>query len=366
MRHRKQRCTNCGYDVLPHEESADHCPVCSHRDWLSYCEERRVTFTTSHCPWCSYTFLDREYRDAPSLAQALVSAWTSALEVIRKNPPHYWVRHVLNVPAQAEILQQITTDPSLNDELSLSLTVAVLDPTLPLMLHGKECNRATLLQNADLALELVSSPFPRYCMAAEVHPWLVQLENDWHATDETLQRCLPAMVSRPPLASALAWVLGGRTKANMEEALVAGIMTVSLRADEFFSSTSNRAVLHRDCLAKFPYPPRLAASPNVERIGAQVTSVPHRPKVVSELRIASPRIADPPTQVPTATAFPTIIDRATMLRDSLPELPTRAHKSEFRAFARNHITERKLFIFRYACVLFRIARQFAPFSIMLP
>lgn len=364
MRHRKQRCTNCGYDVLTHEEPAEICPVCSHHDWLSYCEKRRETFTVPHCPWCSYTFLDREYRDAPSLAQALVFAWTTALAAIRKNPPHYWVRHVLNVPAQADILQQIATDPSLNDELSLSLTVAVLDPTLPLMLHGKECNRATLLQNAALALELVSSSVPRYCMAAEVHPWLVQLENDWHATDETLQRCLPAMVSRPAPTSVLALVLGDRTKANMEEALIAGIMTVSLRADEFFSSTSNRAIHHRDCLAKFSFPPRHVAPPTVEHIWTRVSSVPHRPKMVRGLLVDSVRIVDPAAHAPIGTAFPPIVHQPTMLRDSLPDLPIGTHKSKFSASARNKTSRIGGPIFQCAFIVLRIARQFAPFIIM--
>lgn len=262
MTHRKQRCTSCGHSLRPDENPAE-CLVCMAQEWESLCLVQKSIYTSRHCPWCCYSFLGDAFYDAPSLARSFARNWTEALAALRTTPPDGWVRDALANPAQAEFLREFGGDPWLDECQRLTLTLAVLDPSLPLYWQGAELTEALLAADPEKTLLLLGSPVPRCCRAAGVHEWLPALEGRWRELEVTVSTCLPRSAARPTAQGILGLMLGKPAASDVSDALAVALAHAGLKAHEFSSSLSKRAARFRELALAYPSPPPLPPPPPV-------------------------------------------------------------------------------------------------------
>jgi len=251
MAHLKIRCTVDGHVLLPGEDH-DHCPVCGEQQWEYLCEARGEHFRGESCPWCAYVFQGEEFQDTAALAGAFVKNWDSALRATHENPPSRWVRGVLSGTVQADRMSWLDADLHLEPQQRLSLTVALLDPSLPLIWEGAECDEVLMAENPNLGLVIVESQMPRCCRVIGIHEWLPGLEDRWRTAVQALSKCLPPSVLHPSPAGVLSLVLGNPSALGMTEALPLALVETCLRASELSTSLQRRPKRRS---AMFPSPP---------------------------------------------------------------------------------------------------------------
>lgn len=257
MAHRKIRCLVCGHELLA-DENPDSCLTCHEQQWEYLCEARGEKFRDEGCPWCGYTFNGEEFQETSRLARAFVCDWELALLAMRDAPPLRWVQDVLSKPSVSDLMKRVTSDPTLDAQQQLTLTVALFDPSLPLLWHGHECDESELAEEPLLALKILDSAVPNYCREIGVHKWLTDLEHKWRGAELAISKCLPPTAARPSPAGVLSLVLGNPAAFGMTEALPLAMAMTMLRMSDL-SSSFGSPVARR---TEFPHPPPLVPKPD--------------------------------------------------------------------------------------------------------
>lgn len=251
MAHLKIRCTVDGHVLLP-GENCDECPVCGEQQWEYLCEAQGKHFRGERCPWCAYVFQGEEFKDPAALARAFVNDWELALTAIQSNPPSQWVRGVCCDTARADRMSWLDAESHLEPPQRLSLTVALLDYSLPLIWEGIECEEAQIAEDPTLGLAILESQMPRCCRVIGIQEWLPDLEYRYRTALTTLSKCLPDSVARPSPAGILSLVLGNPSALGMTEALPLALVETCMGASELSYSLRRHTKRRR---LEFPSPP---------------------------------------------------------------------------------------------------------------
>lgn len=286
MAHLKIRCTVDGHVLLPGEDH-EYCPVCGERQWEYLCEASGEHFRGEACPWCAYVFQGNEFEDTTALARAFVKNWDFALRALHENPPSRWVRVVLGDTVRADRMNWLDADPDLEPHHRLSLTVALLDPLLPLIWEGAECDEAKMAENPHLALMILESQMPRCCRLIGSHEWLPGLEARWRGAIHAASECLPISAPHPSPQGILSFVLGNTSALGMTEALPLSLFETCLRASEFSTTLQSRPKRRSSMFAS---PPSAFVPPSAAKSTTQTVRAPSR----LQQSVKTPSISLPP------------------------------------------------------------------------
>jgi hypothetical protein len=190
------------------------------------------------------------------LAISLARNWTDALLAIQTNPPANWVADVLGNQAQAKILEVCAIEPALDNDQRLMMTIAVLNPALPMYWKGTQIEHSHLQENPELCFYLLESSLPEYCRTAGVHHWFQELHDRWKQVRRSLgisEACPPAAECRRAIVDLL---FGDCVAGSAAASIALAATSVRLRALELSTRFAHREEHLRLLEDAIPTPPR--------------------------------------------------------------------------------------------------------------